>query len=40
MGTRAVFIYDFLNGKTPVESFALLVEQNTWMVDNLIELRN
>jgi hypothetical protein len=25
MGARAVFIYDFLNGKAAVESFALLV---------------
>lgn len=32
MGARAVFLYDFLNGKTAVESMALLVEQNPWMV--------
>jgi len=40
MGTRAVFIYDFLNGKTAVESLAALVESNTWMVSDLIEVRN
>jgi hypothetical protein len=32
MGTRAVFLYDFLNGKTSYESLALLIEQNIWMV--------
>jgi hypothetical protein len=36
MGARAVFIYDFLNGKTAVESMAVLVEQNVWMVSDLI----
>jgi hypothetical protein len=40
MGTRAVFIYDFLNGKTSFESLALLIEQNPWMVGDLIEVRN
>lgn len=40
MGTRAVFIYDFLNGKTAVESLGLLIEQNTWMVEDLIDVRN
>jgi hypothetical protein len=40
MGSRAVFIYDFLNGKTAVESLALLVEQNPWMVEDLIDVRN
>ena len=36
MGTRAVFIYDFMNGKTSFESLALLTEQNLWMVGDLI----
>ncbi len=40
MGTRAVFIYDFLNGKTSVESLSILVEQNPWMVEDLIDVRN
>jgi DNA-binding CsgD family transcriptional regulator len=40
MGTRAVFVYDFLNGKTAVESLALLIEQNPWMVEDLIDVRN
>ena len=40
MGTRAVFIYDFMNGKTSFESLALLTEQNVWMVGDLIEVRN
>lgn len=40
MGTRAVFIYDFMNGKTSFESLALLTEQNLWMVGDLIEVRN
>lgn len=40
MGTRAVFIYDFLNSKVSYESLGLLIEQNTWMVSDLIEVRN
>ena len=40
MGNRAVFIYDWLNGKTASESFGMLIENNTWMVGDLIELRN
>jgi hypothetical protein len=40
MGSRAVFIYDFLNGKSAVDSFAILAEQNIWMVDDLVDLRN
>jgi len=36
MGTRAVFLYDFLNGKTAYESLALLIEQNIWMVEDLV----
>ena len=40
MGTRAVFIYDFMNGKMAAESLALLVESNQWMVSDLIEVRN
>lgn len=39
-GTRAVFIYDFMNSKTSSESLALLIEQNPWMVGDLIEVRN
>lgn len=40
MGSRAVFIYDFLNGKSPVESLAILTERNTWMIEDLVRLRN
>ena len=40
MGTRAVFIYDFMNGKTSVESLSMLTEQNIWMVGDMIEVRN
>ena len=40
VGNRAVFIYDYLNGKTVSESFGMLIEDNTWMVGDLIELRN
>ena len=29
-----------MNGKTSVESLALLIEQNPWMVGDLIEVRN
>ena len=40
MGTRAVFIYDYLNNKNVVESLAILTERNDWMVEDLILLRN
>lgn len=40
MGSRAVFIYDFLNGKTTLESLAILTERNEWMVEDLVMLRN
>ena len=40
MGTRAVFIYDYLNNKTALESMAMLTERNEWMVEDLILLRN
>lgn len=40
MGTRAVFIYDYLNNKSVIESLAILTERNDWMVEDLVLLRN
>ena len=40
MGTRAVFLYDFLNSKNAYESLGMLIEQNNWMVEDLIGVRN
>lgn len=40
LASRAVFIYEFLNNKSSLESFAILVERNTWMVEDLVRLRN
>ena len=35
-----MFIYDYLNGKSPLESLAILTERNEWMVEDLVMLRN
>lgn len=40
LASRAVFIYEFLNNRSSMESFAILVERNTWMVEDLVRLRN
>lgn len=32
MGSRAVFLYDYLNNPTSVESLALLTERNEWVI--------
>ena len=40
MGTRAVFIYDYLNNKAVIETLAILTERNDWMVEDLVMLRN
>lgn len=40
MGARAVFFYDFLINKTPIESLTKLMESNDWMVEDFISTRN
>jgi hypothetical protein len=40
MGTRAVFYYDFLLSKGSIESLGILMDNNEWMVEDLISTRN
>jgi hypothetical protein len=40
MGARAVFFYDFLVGKSSLESLTVLIENNDWMISDLISMRN
>lgn len=40
MGARAVFYYDYLLGKGTIDSLAILMEANEWMVEDLISTRN
>lgn len=32
LGSRALFVYDFLNNQSQMESLALVIENNDWMV--------
>jgi hypothetical protein len=40
LGSRALFVYDFLNGQQQIDSMATVVEANDWMVEDLVKVRN
>lgn len=40
LGSRALFVYDYLNGQQQIESLALIIENNESMVEELVRVRN